>query len=118
MTPGTVAHQALLSMRFPGKNTGVGFHVLLQGILQTQGSNLGLLCCRQSPALYLNSLPAELPEKPLSYYGLGSFHRLTSGADYSNYLGEGVGFLGIGPLPTFWSLMVSLEIVMVPECVT
>ena len=32
-----------LSMHFPGKNTGVGCHFLLQGILPTQGSNLGLL---------------------------------------------------------------------------
>ena len=28
----------------PGKNTGVGFHVLLQGILPNQGSNPGLSC--------------------------------------------------------------------------
>ena len=28
---------------FPGKNTGVGCHALLQGIFQTQGSNLHLL---------------------------------------------------------------------------
>ena len=27
---------------FPGKNTGVGCHFLLQGIFMTQGSNLGL----------------------------------------------------------------------------
>ena len=31
----------------PGKNTGVGCHFLLQGIFQTQGSNPGLLHCRQ-----------------------------------------------------------------------
>ena len=31
----------------PGKNTGVGSHSLLQGIFQTQGSNLGLLHCRK-----------------------------------------------------------------------
>jgi len=31
----------------PGKNTGVGCHLLLQGIFLTQGSNLGLLHCRQ-----------------------------------------------------------------------
>ena len=31
----------------PGKNTGVGFHSLLQGISLTQGSNPGLLHCRQ-----------------------------------------------------------------------
>ena len=30
----------------PGKNTGVGCHVLLQGIFPTQGSNPGLLQCR------------------------------------------------------------------------
>ena len=30
----------------PGKNTGVGCHVLLQGIFPTQGSNPGLLHCR------------------------------------------------------------------------
>ena len=28
----------------PGKNTGVGCHALLQGIVLTQGSNLPLLC--------------------------------------------------------------------------
>ena len=31
---------------FPGKNTGVGCHPLLQGIFPTQGSNLSLLHCR------------------------------------------------------------------------
>ena len=32
---------------FPGKSTGVGCHLLLQGIFLTQWSNLGLLPCRQ-----------------------------------------------------------------------
>ena len=32
---------------FPGKNTGIGSHSLLQGIFLTQGSNLGVLHCRQ-----------------------------------------------------------------------
>ena len=32
---------------FPGKDTGVDFHFLLQGIFLTQGSNLGLLHCRR-----------------------------------------------------------------------
>ena len=31
----------------PGKNTGVGCHVLLQGIFLTQGSNPGLPHCRE-----------------------------------------------------------------------
>ena len=30
----------------PGRNTGVGFHALLQGIFPAQGWNPGLLCCR------------------------------------------------------------------------
>ena len=47
VTPWTVACQAPLSMGFPGKNTGVGCQFLLQGIFLTQGSNLGLLHCRQ-----------------------------------------------------------------------
>ena len=46
-TPWTVAHQVPLSMGFTGKNTGVGCHVLLQGVFLTQGSNL----CLMSPAL-------------------------------------------------------------------
>ena len=32
---------------FPGKNTGMGCHILLQEIFPTQGLNLGLLHCRQ-----------------------------------------------------------------------
>ena len=32
---------------FLGKSTGVSSHCLLQGIFPTQGSNLGLLLCRQ-----------------------------------------------------------------------
>ena len=42
------ACQALLCLwNSPGKNTGVGSHSLLQRIFLTQGSNLGLLHCRQ-----------------------------------------------------------------------
>ena len=40
--PGSSAHGDS-----PGKNTGVGCHALLQGIFPTQGSNWGLLHCRQ-----------------------------------------------------------------------
>ena len=44
----TVACQALLCpWDSPGKNTGVGCRALLQGIFLTQGSNPGLLHCRQ-----------------------------------------------------------------------
>ena len=54
VTPWTVAcphglypARLLCPWDFPGKNTGVGCHFLLQGIFLTQGSNLGLLPCRQ-----------------------------------------------------------------------
>ena len=47
VTQWTVALQAPLSMGFSGKNTGLGFHSLLQGIFPTQGLNPGLLHCRQ-----------------------------------------------------------------------
>ena len=33
---------------FPGKNTGMGCHFLLQGIFLTQGLNPGLLPCRRT----------------------------------------------------------------------
>ena len=46
MTPGTRAHQASLSLGFPGKNTGVGCYFILQGIFPTQGLNPHLLHCR------------------------------------------------------------------------
>ena len=45
---------------FPGKNTGVNCHFLLQGIFPAQGLNLGLL------NLQANSLPSEPPGKSLS----------------------------------------------------
>ena len=50
---------------FPGKNTGVGCHTLLQGIVPTQGSNPGLLHCRQ----ILNLIPQRSATK-LCYYPL------------------------------------------------
>ena len=43
VTPWTAAHQVLCARNFPGKNTGVGCHFLLQGIFPAQGSNPCLL---------------------------------------------------------------------------
>ena len=45
--PWTVAHQAPRPWNFPGKNTGVGSHALLQGIFLTQGWDPCLLICRR-----------------------------------------------------------------------
>ena len=47
---------------FPGKNTGVGCHFLLQGIFPTQELNLSLLYLLSWQAV---SLPLMLPGKPL-----------------------------------------------------
>ena len=44
----TVACQLFCPWDFPGKNTEVCCHFLLQGIFLTQGSNLGLPYCRQT----------------------------------------------------------------------
>ena len=43
-TPWTLAHQAPHPRDFPGKNTGVSCHSLLQGIFLSQESNSRLLC--------------------------------------------------------------------------
>ena len=51
---------------FPGKNTGVGSHFLLQGIFLTQGSNSRLLHCRQT--LYRLS---HLGSLKIFYHGTG-----------------------------------------------
>ena len=48
-------------MGFPGKNTGVGCRVLLQGIFLTQGSNLHLLDLQH---WQVDSLPLAPPGKP------------------------------------------------------
>ena len=46
VTPWTVACQAPPSMEFSRQEYWSGCHFLLQGIFLTQGSNLGLMCCR------------------------------------------------------------------------
>ena len=62
--PWTVAHRLLVPWDFPGKNTGIGCHTLLQGIFPNQGSNPRLLCLLHWQA---GSLPLAPPGKPLLY---------------------------------------------------
>ena len=50
---------------FPGKNTGVGCHALLQGIFLTQGSNPHLFCL---PHWQADSLPLAPPGEPYLGY--------------------------------------------------
>ena len=59
--PWTVVHQTL-SWNFPGKNTEVGYHFLLQGMVPTQGWNLSLLCLLLWRADFF--LPLVPPGKP------------------------------------------------------
>ena len=57
-TPWTIPARVLCPWNSPGKNIGVGCCFLSKGIFLTQGSNLGLLHCRQI------FLPSESPGKP------------------------------------------------------
>ena len=61
VTAWTVANQAPLSMDFPGKNTGVGCHFLLQGIFPIQRSNSRFLSLLH---WQMDSLPLAPPGKP------------------------------------------------------
>ena len=74
-TSWTMAHQAPLSWDSPGKNTGMGCHSLLQGILPIQGSNLCLLHWQAG------SLPVASPGKPqmgAMYLGWSDGRRMSS----------------------------------------
>ena len=74
VTPWTVAHQTPCPWDFPGKNTGVSCHFLLQGIFPTQGSNPRLLHLLHWQA---DSLPLAPPGKLIAYKnGLMSFTKL------------------------------------------
>ena len=81
----TVAARVLCPWDSPGKNTGVGCHFLLQGILLTQGSNPGLWHCRQmlyplshqgSPASTLAVVKSVWPPKLLSGFKSLFYHLL------------------------------------------
>ena len=58
-----IATRLLCPWDSPGKNTGVGCNVLLQGLFLTQGLNLHLLCLLYWQAV---NLPTVLPGKPLA----------------------------------------------------
>ena len=60
-TPRTVPPRFLCRWNFPGKNTGVGYHFLLQGIFPNQGIKPESLA---SPALAGGFFTPALPGKP------------------------------------------------------
>ena len=51
----------------PGKNTGVGYHSLFQGIFPTHGSNTGVLHFRQILYHLSHQGSLNLPERPYSF---------------------------------------------------
>ena len=55
----------LYPWNFLGKNTGVGWHALLQGIFPTQGSNMHLLRLLPQQVGFLPLAPLGKPGKPL-----------------------------------------------------
>ena len=61
VTHGLQPARLLCPWDFPGNNTGVGCHFLLQGVFPTQGSNPGLTHCRKM------LLPSEPPGKSLMF---------------------------------------------------
>ena len=56
-----------LSMGFPDKNTGMGCHLLLQGIFLTQGSNLHLLHWQAGSLPLSHKENPNMPVVPIEY---------------------------------------------------
>ena len=78
----------------PGKDTGVGSHSLLQWIFLTQGSNPGLLHCRQ--ILYCLSHQGSLRENTeFAFFWKGAvpLTPVTCGSDkYGHEVSRSIGF--------------------------
>ena len=66
---------------FPGKDTGVGDHFLLQGVFLIQGSNLHLL----SPALASGVFTTEPPGSPRNRYTTVLLYESKCGLLYPKY---------------------------------
>ena len=61
VTPGLQLPRLLCPWNFPGKNTGVGCHFLLQGIFLTQGLNPHLLHLPASAGEFSTTEPTGRP---------------------------------------------------------
>ena len=60
----TEFHEPYSPWNSPGQNIGVGSRSLLQGIFLTQGSNPGLLYCRQVLLYHLSHQGSPSYQKP------------------------------------------------------
>ena len=92
---GLQATRLLCPWNSPGKNSGMGSHSLFQGIFPTQGSNPGLLHCRQilyrlsrqeSLVFVTNLLHILAPPSPLQSSPLELAERLPPGLKSSESL--------------------------------
>ena len=63
-TPWTVACQSPLSMEFSSKNTGAGYHFLLQGIFPTQGIEPTSLTSPTLAGVFFTTVPPGKPSFP------------------------------------------------------
>ena len=79
----TAACRLLCPWDSAGKNTGVGCHFLLQGILLVQGSNPHLLCL---PHWQAGSLPLVPPGKPRTLWADTSDPDTVSYYEHTSYL--------------------------------
>ena len=79
VTPWTTPTRLFCPWDSSGKDTGVGWHALLQGIFPTQGSNLHLLCLLhwQVDSLPPDSAPTHKQAAFHTLMFLLSFHDLT-----------------------------------------
>ena len=84
--PSHTVHEYMLShfssvwLCDPDKNTGVGFHAFLQGIVLTQGSNLCLLCHLHWQA---GSLPIMPPTRKTLLQSMGSQRDINHSATFT-----------------------------------
>ena len=111
-TPWTVVHQAFCPWAFPGKITGVGCHLLLQGIFLTQRSNPNLhLLHWQS-----DSLPLENKGSPCFDYFATEFWEFINLCIHIS-----IYFLDTSTLPEMWfanilSQSVACRFILLTEC--
>ena len=104
---GLVAHQVPLSMGFPDKNTGVGFHFLPQAIFLTQGSNPHLLHWQ------VDSLPLSHQGSPSLPIWISKYHdrdRYESGSlSQSFHLLSGMSGPQVAVVLEVWCLQIDLK---------
>ena len=67
VAPHTVSRQALCPWNFPGKNSGVGLHFLLQGIFLILRLNPRLLGLLKGQASSLPPMPLGKPQNGIEY---------------------------------------------------